>query len=232
VQEFENYLEKILLNRPLLKYCGNRSYEDWCKVIESKADYIGVIFAPSKRRVMAQQVQTWIKNKPVPSYKKLVGIFVNASMTEIQSVLELVPLDIIQCHGNEQPEHLSQLKMNTKLTVWKAIHHDEKSLEKMKAFEAIADGFVIDTKSAHAWGGTGITFNWSAVPDYLEEAKKQGVPCYIAGGICVENIRELLHYQPIGVDLASGIELEESKNVNLIQSIEKEVDDYVNNVSR
>jgi phosphoribosylanthranilate isomerase len=220
------------LNRPLLKYCGNRSYEDWCKVIDSKADYIGVIFATSKRRVAAQQVQAWIKNKPVPSNKKLVGIFVNASMTEIQSVIERVPLDIIQCHGNESPEHLSQLKLNTRLTVWKAIHHDEMSLEKMKAFEATADGFVVDTKSAHAWGGTGTSFNWSSVPDYLEEAKKQGVPCFIAGGVCDRNISELLNYQPIGVDLASGIELEEGKNVALIQSIEKEVDHYVNNIPR
>ncbi|WP_456278549.1 phosphoribosylanthranilate isomerase [Bacillus sp. AK128] len=220
------------MNRPLVKYCGNRSFEDWSKVVESKADVIGVIFAPSKRMVTADHVKAWLEQIPKPSDKKLAGIFVNASIEQIQEVTNQVPLDIVQCHGKETPSFIIELKATTGLAVWKAIHHDEESLEYMKTFQSISDGYVVDTKSTKAWGGTGQSFEWEAIPGYLNEAAAQGVPCFIAGGVKVENIKELLLYNPIGIDLASGIEMNEQKNKDLIKRIEEEVDNYVNNISR
>jgi phosphoribosylanthranilate isomerase len=220
------------LNRPLVKYCGNRRFEDWCRVIESQADVIGVIFAPSKRNVTQDQVKAWVKEKPLPSNKKLAGIFVNASLEQIKEISGGVPLDIIQCHGNEPPQFIQRVKDETGLTVWKAIHHDDQSLEYMKAFRTIADGYVVDTKSPKAWGGTGLSFDWAAIPSYLKEAKSQGVPCFIAGGVKVDNIKELLQFNPIGIDLASGIEIDEQKNKDLIKRMEEEVDYYVTNISR
>lgn len=224
-------METVNLYRPLVKYCGNRSYEDWCKVIPSKADVIGVIFAKSKRKVTADQVASWVSQLPLPSGKKLAGIFVNASLNDIEEIIKQVPLDIIQCHGKETPQFLQQLKESTGLEVWKAIHHDDYSLEYMKEFTSTADGYVVDTKSPKAWGGTGQSFDWEAIPNYLKEAERQGVPCFIAGGVKAENIAELLRYNPIGIDLASGIEVEEQKNKQLIKTIEIEVENYVNNLS-
>ncbi|WP_246942182.1 phosphoribosylanthranilate isomerase [Bacillus pinisoli] len=218
--------------KPLVKFCGNRSFEDWSKVIFSKADVIGIIFAESKRQVTPEQVSSWIQEQPLPQGKKLAGIFVNANLEEIEAVLAKVPLDIIQCHGKESPTFLQKLKETTGLAVWKAIHHDYQSLDYMKEFSSIADGYVVDTKSPKAWGGTGQTFDWEAIPSYLKEADRQGVPCFIAGGIKIENISQLLQYHPIGIDLASGIEIEEQKSRQLIKNIEKEVENYVNNISR
>jgi phosphoribosylanthranilate isomerase len=216
------------LTRPLLKFCGNRSFEDWCTVVDSKADVLGIIFAPSKRNVTKEQVKAWLEKKPLPSTKRLAGIFVNENLETIREICEEIPLHIIQCHGLETPDFLKQIKEATGLVVWKAIHHDDTSLEYMKTFQSIADGYVVDTKSPKAWGGTGQSFDWVSIPNYLKEAETQGVPCFIAGGVKVENIKELLEYNPIGIDLASGIEANEQKNKDLIQRIENEVDYYVN----
>ncbi|MBM7661255.1 phosphoribosylanthranilate isomerase [Bacillus mesophilus] len=217
------------MTRPLLKFCGNRSYGDWCYVVDSMADVLGVIFAPSKRNVTKEQVKAWLETKPLPPTKRLAGIFVNESLETIKETCEEIPLQIIQCHGIETPADLKEIKKATGLVVWKAIHHDDTSLEYMRTFQSIADGYVVDTKSPKAWGGTGQSFDWASIPNYLKEAEIQGVPCFIAGGVKVENIKELLEFNPIGIDLASGIEVNEQKNKDLIQRIENEVDYYVNN---
>jgi phosphoribosylanthranilate isomerase len=211
------------LSKPLLKYCGNRNYEDWCKVIRSRADYVGVIFAESKRRVKSQDVKQWISQISLPQSKKLVGVFVNASIEEISNVLKYVPLDVIQCHGDESPDQLVHIKRMTDLTVWKVVHHSDDSLLKMKNYAGIADAYLIDSKLKGVWGGTGKTFDWSFIPQYMQEARKQGVPCWIAGGVNTENITSLLRYDLFGIDIASGIERNEKKDFQLIENIEKKV---------
>jgi phosphoribosylanthranilate isomerase len=198
--------------------------------MESKADFVGLIFAQSKRRVTPEQVKIWIEKQPLPD-KKLVGVFVRATLAEIQKVLDTVPLDVIQCHGDETPEEVEEIKMNTGCKVWKAIHHSKDSIHKMKAFKGIVDGFVIDTKTVNSWGGTGTSFDWESIPDYLQEAKEQGVICFIAGGVDPSNVSELVTYLPGGIDISSGIEQEEKKDQELIKRIENEVDRYEHNIS-
>jgi phosphoribosylanthranilate isomerase len=220
------------LVKPLLKFCGNRSIEDWKMVIESKCDYIGLIFAKSKRRVTPKEVLDWLENYPKPKDKKLVGVFVNASSEDIRSVCDEVPLDIIQCHGNESPSQLQYLKEETQKEIWKVIHHLPESINLMKTYNGIADAYLIDSKHKGAWGGTGKAFDWMFIPKYMEEAGEQSVPCWIAGGVNTNNISSLLRYHPFGIDIASGIEIEEKKNRQLITTIEEKVlkNDY--NLSR
>jgi phosphoribosylanthranilate isomerase len=200
--------------------------------MESNADFIGLIFAPSKRKVDPLLVKEWIYQKSMPIDKKLVGIFVRATPAEIQEVLEIVPLDVIQCHGDETPQEVKEIKTTTGRTMWKAIHHDKDSINIMKSFTGIADGFVIDTKTVNSWGGTGTSFDWESIPDYIEEANEQGVICFIAGGVNPSNISNLVAYQPSGIDISSGIEQAEQKNQEMIKRIEKEVDCYEHNISR
>jgi phosphoribosylanthranilate isomerase len=214
----------------MLKYCGNRSFQDWCTVTESKADFIGLIFAQSKRKVEPEQVKEWMKEQPLPD-KKLVGVFVRAKLAEIQEVIETVPLDVIQCHGDETPEDVQEVKTNTGKIVWKAIHHDKNSIQKMKSFKGIADGYVIDTKTVNSWGGTGTSFDWDSIPNYLQEAKEQGVICFIAGGVNPSNVSSLVKFEPSGIDISSGIEQGEQKDPEMIKQIEKEVDSYEHHIS-
>lgn len=204
---------------PLLKYCGNHSVEDVVVTANSKASYLGFVFAPSKRCVTGEQVRQWLANVRVG--QQLVGVFVNATIEEIEKVLIDVPLDVIQCHGAETPEFIKELKQRCNKLVWKVIHHSETGLETMKKYRGVVDGFVIDSKIPGLAGGTGVTFDWEAIPNYQQEAEFQQVSCFIAGGINPNTVQDLLQYNPIGIDLSSGIEENGRKSENVKNLFEK-----------
>jgi phosphoribosylanthranilate isomerase len=209
-----------------LKYCGNRSASDLRKSLQSKADYIGLIFAESKRKVEVEEVKQWLQTIE-HGKKQLVGVFVNAPTELVANIASQLPLAVIQCHGHETAAHVAAIKEATGLAVWKAIHHDEDAVRKMQQYAGVADGYVVDSRVSGAWGGTGVAFDWCNVPLYLEEAARQAVPCFIAGGITPENVERLLAYRPYGIDISSGIEENEEKSVEKMKEIEKKVANYV-----
>jgi len=213
------------MSRIQLKYCGNKSFADFQMTASSDADYLGVIFAESKRQVKPEQVLEWLTKVNIGS-KKLVGVFVNASIEEVEHAASLLPLSVIQCHGTESVENVVEIKKRVKLPIWKVIHHQEFSLEVMKRFNGKVDGFIIDSKVKGMWGGSGQMFDWSFIPDYLAEATNQGVPCIIAGGINDRNLRDLLPLNPPGIDISSGIEKDGVKNTEIIRKIEEQVKNY------
>ncbi|MGN7311223.1 phosphoribosylanthranilate isomerase [Alkalicoccobacillus gibsonii] len=209
--------------RPLLKYCGNRSEDDLALTKKSKADYLGFVFVPgTKRFVRAEDVNRWLVNQPV-TQQKLVALFVNESIETITSVCTICPIDIIQCHGTESSTTVAKIKQATKKEVWKVIHHHKHGVSQMKEYDGIADGYIIDTKVAGSWGGTGQTFDWESIPNYLSEGKRQSVPVFIAGGVNAENISALTRYKPDGIDLSSGLERENKKSYEAIREIEREL---------
>lgn len=210
--------------RPLLKFCGNHSFGDLQLTAESQADFIGFIFTEKSRRtVSANEASCWLKQLGAISRKKLVGVFANDSLNFIETVHEMVPFDLVQLHGSESPEELEKIKDSLGLPVWKALHHDGKTLRQMHQYDGLADGFVIDTKVSGQFGGTGISFDWTNISDYMREAERQDVPCFIAGGVTPENISHLLSLQPIGIDIASGIEHAFHKDRESIRKIEEKV---------
>lgn len=210
--------------RPLIKYCGNHSYTDLERTFSSRSDFIGLIFTPKSRRtVQPEQAALWIKQLAPLGSKKLVGVFADDPLERVFSVLCSVPLDILQFHGSETPRTLAEMKKATGLQVWKAIHHAPGALEIMRTFSGVADGFIVDTQVKGQLGGTGVTFDWSTIPDYQAEARRQSVCCLIAGGITPENIAGLLRYDPMGIDISSGIEQDFQKDCTKIFRIEKRV---------
>ncbi|MCX8001251.1 MAG: phosphoribosylanthranilate isomerase [Anoxybacillus mongoliensis] len=206
----------------VLKYCGNRSLRDVQIIAKSKADYIGFVFAESKRKVESKDVKQWLSVVQLET-KQIVGVFVHPTIRSVASVLEHVPLSIIQCHGMETVQMVKEIKEAFQLPVWKVIHHTPKAWTYMRAWKGIADGFVIDSGRKGAWGGTGISFDWCSVPHYMEEAYNQGVPCFIAGGITPDNVEQLLAYEPFGIDISSGIEENEQKSEQKIKQMEQKV---------
>ncbi|UZJ80837.1 phosphoribosylanthranilate isomerase [Fictibacillus sp. KU28468] len=215
---------------PFLKFCGCRSKEDLLLVKESRADLAGFIFAPSKRRVAPEDAGKWVRGNQ-PLKQQLTGVFVNPSLDEIQAALANVPLDIVQCHGDETPDFLKELKKKTGITIWKALRHEPGGWNNLKEFAGVADGYVIDARVEGAYGGTGTAFDWDAVPMYLQEAERQGVPCFIAGGIHAENISKLLSYSPDGIDISSGIEEDGKKSRKKIKDLEGMMMQYENSIS-
>ena len=203
----------------VLKLCGNHSLQDLQLSVTSGVPYIGIVFAESKRKVDPALCGGWLKQIEKGEEQKYVGVFVNPTLQEISHVLSHVPLDIIQFHGNESPEEIIEIKLSTGLTVWKAIHHNQNGLKKMKSYNCVVDSYVIDSTVKGAWGGTGTSFDWESIPAYNKEAEAQGVQCLIAGGITPLNIDEILVYSPEGIDISSGIETNGSKDGNKIQVI-------------
>lgn len=206
---------------PVLKYCGNHSYEDVQITANSRANYLGFVFANSKRAVTAHQVLQWLEKIQIT--QKLVGVFVNATLGEIEYVSSQIPLDVIQCHGEETPDYILTLKATLKQQIWKVIHHSQNGLEQMKNYDGLVDGYVIDSKVSGQRGGTGQTFDWSSVPSYQKEALRQQVPVFIAGGINPQTVKELLLYQPVGIDLSSGIEEDGRKSNEIKNQLEERV---------
>lgn len=211
------------MTQPQIKYCGNQSLEDLRCTADSCADYLGLVFADSKRRVNEQQASVWCQEVSLKKGQKVVGLFVNPSVDQIQAVLSKVSLDIIQLHGIETRKQVEEIIDVTGLPVWKAIHHDENALERMKSYEGTCAGYVIDCKISGKWGGTGETFDWKAIPTYQSEAKRQQVLCFIAGGIDSGNVGKLLSYRPDGIDLSSGIETNGRKDRQKIKILEDRV---------
>ncbi|WLR43733.1 phosphoribosylanthranilate isomerase [Bacillus carboniphilus] len=206
---------------PMIKYCGNTSLEDLQKVVQSKANYIGFVFSESKRKVEAKDVVNWINQVDLRS-KKIVGVFVNPTIGEIETVFSYVPLDVIQLHGKESLSFVKQLKGRyPKITLWKALHFNEELQIEIDQFHQYVQAFVVDSKVDGMWGGTGTRFDWRAVPFIKQFMEFKGKPYFIAGGINEGNIKQLLSYQPYGIDLASGIEEKSQKSMRSIKALEE-----------
>ncbi|MBD1378605.1 phosphoribosylanthranilate isomerase [Metabacillus arenae] len=214
------------MQKPLLKLCGNRSYEDFLLTSQSPADYLGFIFAKGKRQVQPQEVKEWI-GRHIPFSQKIVGVFVNPTNEEIAEVLNAVPLDVIQLHGNESIERVEELTAAFDSCFWKALHHQADTVSKMSAYAPFVDGYIIDTLIKGEWGGTGETFDWMSVPSYKKMAQKLNKICFIAGGIDADNVSNLLDLHPAGVDLSSGIEQNEKKDSAKLQLLIERMNKHV-----
>ncbi|PMC39415.1 phosphoribosylanthranilate isomerase [Bacillus sp. UMB0899] len=209
------------MNKPVIKYCGVQSLNDLKVVSQSIADYIGFIFAESKRKVDPFYVAKWLKE--VNTTKKVVAVFVNPTDEDINTVLEQVAVDVIQFHGNETIDQISRVGHSFEGQIWKALHHHDETIEEMELYQSVIDGYVIDSRIKGQWGGTGVKFDWNAVPTYIDVAKRYNKLCLIAGGVNEKNISELLLLQPQGIDLSSGIEIDQKKSNEKIQKIEERV---------
>jgi phosphoribosylanthranilate isomerase len=205
---------------------------DLRRTADSAADFLGLIFtSESKRFVSPWDAVRWLDQVALKPSQQIVGLFVNESPDTVGKIAETVPLDLIQCHGSEMPEEVERVSGLTGLPVWKVVHHDDQSLETMRSFAGIAAGYVIDCKVKGKWGGTGNSFDWHAVPEYMAEAERQGVKCLTAGGIRPENVVELLEYRPHGIDLSSGIEENGGKSERKIRCLEERMKAYERSLS-
>ncbi|GGD01746.1 N-(5'-phosphoribosyl)anthranilate isomerase [Thalassobacillus devorans] len=218
------------MTEPLVKLCGNRSKQDLAYSADSQATHLGFIFVQgTKRYVRPELVGRWLYE--IKPHQKLVGVFVEPTLEELEIVLHYVPLDIIQLHGNETVSEVLQIKEHFAVPVYKVIHHADFGVDYMHLFKGAVDGFVVDSKVKGAYGGTGVRFDWKAIPSYMKEAEHQGVPCLIAGGITDENAAEVLNYHPGGIDLSSGTETDNKKDRNKIQALMREVENYGTSIS-
>jgi phosphoribosylanthranilate isomerase len=185
-----------MTNHTAVKICGITRMEDAQLAADLGANYLGFIFAESRRRISPEDAGAIIRRLPakvVPA-----GIFVNAGHDEIMDITWRSGIRAVQLHGEESPEFCSGFP----------------GVEVIKAFGVRADfdtgiletygcdGFVLDAWHPERRGGTGETFDWS-----LAVAAARTHRVLLAGGLTPENIREAINnVKPYGVDLSSGVE--------------------------
>lgn len=190
----------------MIKLCGMRRNEDIAYCNECMPDYIGFIFAESKRRV-SSELAGQLRGELDPQIVT-VGVTVNSPIeffTEISG-----SADIFQLHGNEDAEYISSLRrLFPEKEIWKAGRiRSEADIDVLAVLPA--DKFVLDAFSAEAYGGTGKKID----EKLLAYAKnKLSKPFFIAGGIDSSNIADIIKkFTPYGVDLSSGIETDGFKD--------------------
>jgi phosphoribosylanthranilate isomerase len=190
------------MQRTRVKICGITRAEDALNAVDAGADAIGLVFyAASPRCVSIQQAQNIVA--VIPPFVSVVGLFVNASTVEIQSILAQVHLDMIQFHGDETPAHCEQACAQINLPYYKAIRvkPDTNLLQYAIDFKA-AKALLLDTYSEQAYGGTGHVFDWNLIPKNLP------TPMILAGGLDALNVGAAIkQVQPYAVDVSGGVEL-------------------------
>jgi len=181
-----------------IKICGIKTLPDALAAIEAGADYLGFNFYPKSVRFIEKNACAEIISilKKEHPQIKLVGVFVNSSVEEVQDILNTCSLDLAQLHGDETVEMLNQLNGKA----FKAFRGIPESVDGFTRNDSPA--FLVDASVKGVYGGSGVTADWNGA---AELAKKY--PLLLAGGLTPENVAEAIRrVKPWGVDVASGVE--------------------------
>ena len=196
-----------------IKVCGMRDAGNIREVTKLGIDMMGFIFWPKSKRYVAER-PTYL---PPRVWK--VGVFVDASLEDIQQHMNDYDLDIIQLHGHESPEDVRALDPEIIIKAFNIATAED--LEQTKAYEGIVDYFLFDTK-AQLPGGSGEQFDWSVLEAYDGET-----PFLLSGGIGpddADRIKAFHHPRCIGIDLNSRFEIAPGfKDVNQLREFIKKI---------
>lgn len=198
-----------------IKICGLTRTEDIEMVNEFLPDYIGFVFAKSRRQVSAEQAKE-LKNKLRPAIKA-VGVFVNEKPENIAEIANQGIIDLIQIHGDEDAAYCAQLRKLTQAPIIKVVRVErEDDLAGIEEFDC--DYYLFDTLSSKEYGGTGKAFDHSLL--YNKEIKK---PFFVAGGLNQDNVAAVIEViKPFGVDTSGGVETDGIKDANKIKEFIKQ----------
>ena len=222
------YLYGSTYYTPKVKMCGISKVETIPAVVEAKPDYMGLVFAPSKRQVTVDQAKTLVeelhrgyaqkygsdtehdKNDTI----KTVGVFVNETVDNLITIANEANLDAVQLHGDEDEAFIQSLKERTNVEVWKAIQI-RSAADVEEWIDSSADMLLFDAYHKDERGGTGEVFDWSSL-DAFER------PFMLAGGIDSTNVaRAIRTVRPYGIDISSGIETNGVKDDEKITAFTK-----------
>lgn len=219
---------------PKIKMCGISKVETIPAIVDAKPDYMGLVFAPSKRQVTVEQAKTLVEElykqnvvgnnseaeqtEPVTSLDtassetiKTVGVFVNETVENLLKIAEEVKLDVIQLHGDEDESFIQILKEQSNVEVWKAVQV-RSAADAEKWIDSSADMLLFDAYHKDERGGTGEVFDWSSLDEFER-------PFMLAGGIDSTNVaRAIRTVRPYGIDVSSGIETEGVKDNEKIKA--------------
>ena len=178
-----------------IKICGLKRLEDIKIVNKYKPDFVGFVFADSKRKVTPDLARQTKQN--LDDSIQSVGVFVDAAIDEILEIHKLGIIDMAQLHGSESEDYIEKLKKksNNQLKIINAIQmDDEKDL--LEYDNSIADYLLLDSGK-----GSGKTFDWRLI---RKDLKKE---FFLAGGLNYQNISQAINeFDPYAIDLSSSVE--------------------------
>ena len=183
-----------------VKICGLSTAEAVETAVLAGADYIGFLFAKSKRQVSLEQAHELARL--VTGKTKIVGVFVSPSLEDLEQAIAQVPLDVVQIHGTFDEALIQKISV----PVIRAIQLSDGEAQ----LRSQADYLLFDAPVA----GSGQTFDW----DLLKDQKIQQ-DFFIAGGLTVDNVRQAREtFQPYALDVSSGVETDGHKDIEKIKA--------------
>ncbi|MBS1813465.1 MAG: phosphoribosylanthranilate isomerase [Acidobacteria bacterium] len=206
-----------------VKICANTSVEDARLAVEFAADAVGFIFAPSKRQVAVAQVAEM--TAALPDALEKIGVFYSTDADELLNAVRACRLTGVQLHSEFEPGLVERLRVHfgdtgESVSILQTVHwntslpaeeQEEHFLQQLSEIDAqgLVSAILVDSKTAHASGGTGVQFDWQAAARALRNAKTRMV---VAGGLNPANVAEAIRsLEPWGVDVASGSEISPGK---------------------
>ena len=203
-----------------VKICGIRSEEHALAAAAAGADFIGLVFAPSPRRVSparAQQVIAAFKQNKAPA--AVVGVFVNSPAATVNHIAETCGLDWVQLSGDESWWFCREMAR----PVIKVVRPGTLIVEEIAVNARILNGrehlLLVDAAAPGHYGGTGLTFDWNLAVPIARQFR-----VILAGGLTPDNVADAVKtVRPWGVDVSSGVETRGVKDMAKIEKFIKAV---------
>jgi phosphoribosylanthranilate isomerase len=182
-----------------VKICGITRVEDGLAAARAGAHAIGLVFHAASPRAVSVETAREIA-RSLPPFVTVVGLFVDAPAEQVRTVLQAVPLQLLQFHGAERPDYCAQFP----LPYLKAVRVEAGvDLLQYAVRYSAAQGLLLDAFVAGRHGGTGNAFDWDLIPPNLP------LPVVLAGGLTPDNVGEAIRrVRPWAVDVSSGVEQE------------------------
>ncbi|MES2625762.1 MAG: phosphoribosylanthranilate isomerase [Pseudomonadota bacterium] len=185
-----------------VKVCGITRPEDALDAATAGVDAIGLVFYPKSPRAVSVDSAKRIL-AVLPPFVTRVGLFVNAAEAEVRDVLAHVQLDVLQFHGDEDPQFCASFNRPWLKAI--RVRPDMDLAATMHSYSS-AQGILLDAWHETLLGGTGEAFDWSMV-DRLDESLRIHLRLVLAGGLRPENVVQAIHKtKPWAVDVSTGVE--------------------------
>ncbi len=213
------------MQRVKVKICGLQEEVHVRAAAEAGADYVGLVFAPSRRRVTPRQAARLTSSlRDMPSRPVVVGVFVNETCQQVNAIVEQCGLDMVQLSGDEGADYCARVARPIIKTI-RVFPGTTKSSLKRRIQEILQGqplesvSFLLDTGGEEVYGGTGRTFDWCVAREVAVSH-----PVIVAGGLDPTSVGELLEeMHPYGVDVSSGVERDGRKDSTLIRAFVRAV---------
>lgn len=205
------------------KICGLRDPANAQVAVESGANFIGMVFVPGVRREItpdrALEIIAAVRAKPGSKGPRLVGLFANQPLDDVNNIVRRCGLDMVQLCGDEPPEYWARVEADVIKQIKVRDDSLGDTLASVKTVVEAGHTAMLDKYEKGALGGTGLTFDWDIAREVAER-----FPIMLAGGLTPDNVaRAIAKVSPWGVDVSSGVENDGDKDPIKIRGFASEV---------